>query len=144
MNKAAIAKIKAELVSQQITESGFVELTGGPEYFAGNPIGDDEDFSQYLTNIGATGSIAPYITDIAVDTNPSAGVTTKYTMRTWTPRLGKLEDWKLKQGVKQTRDLHKRDMENNDRVYKEARVSQQVLLDVTKAALNTAIIPRII
>ena len=144
MNKAAIAKIKAELVSQQITESGFVELTGGPEYFAGNPIGDDEDFSQYLTNIGATGSIAPYITDIAVDTNPSAGVTTKYTMRTWTPRLGKLEDWKLKQGVKQTRDLHKQDMENNDRVYKEARVSQQVLLDVTKAALNTAIIPRII
>jgi hypothetical protein len=124
MNKAAISKIKAALVSQQITESGFVELTGAPEYALGTPIGNDEDFSRYLSNIGATGSITPYITDVAVDTNPSAGVTTKYTMRTWTPRLGKLEEWKLKQGVKQTRDLLKSDMEKNDRVYKQEMQKQ--------------------
>ena len=120
MNRAALSKIKADLVSHQITESGFVELTGGPEYFAGRPIGKDEDFITYLVNNGIDPhqGLSPYITDIGVDTNPSAGITTKYTMRTWAPRLGKLEEWKLRQGISQTRDKYRSDMEKNTEEHK--------------------------
>ena len=149
MNTSAISKIRADLVFQQITESGFVELTGGPEYFAGRPIGWDDDqseftrFLDYFQN-GAFSSmqgITPYITDIGVDTNPSAGVTTKYTMRTWVPRLGKLEEWKLREGIRQTKELHKSNMEKNTRQHKEAtRASAQKKQDIM-LDLGTLILP---
>ena len=129
MNEAAISKIKADMVAQQITESGYVELTGGPEYFAGRPVGADKDFLQYLTNIGIDvthGGMSPYITDIGVDTNPSAGVTTKYTMRTWTPRLGKLEDWKLKEGIKMHKEIQRNNMEKNTDKHKDLLRSEKL------------------
>ena len=39
-------------------------------------------------------------------------------MRTWAPRLGKLEEWKLRQGISQTRDKYRSDMEKNTDEYK--------------------------
>jgi len=156
MNTSAISKIRADLVFQQITESGFVELTGGPEYFAGRPIGLDEDqseftrFLDYFQNgaFSNTQGITPYITDIGVDTNPSAGVTTKYTMRTWVPRLGKLEEWKLREGIRQTKELHKSNMEKNTRQHKEAtrgvNIGRKVLESGIGAMHGVTIVPGIL
>ena len=39
-------------------------------------------------------------------------------MRTWAPRLGKLEEWKLRQGISQTRDKYRSDMEKNTEEHK--------------------------
>jgi hypothetical protein len=143
MNEAALSKIKADMVAQQITESGYVELTGGPEYFAGRPIGADADFLQFLTNLGIDithGGMSPYITDIGVDTNPSAGVTTKYTMRSWTPRLGKLEDWKLKEGIKMHKEIQRNNMEKNTDKHK-ALLRSQVLTEAQQRNISRSTQP---
>jgi len=145
MNEAALSKIKADMVAQQITESGYVELTGGPEYFAGRPIGADADFIQYLTNIGIDithGGMSPYITDIGVDTNPSAGVTTKYTMRSWTPRLGKLEDWKLREGIKMHKEIQRNNMEKNTDKHKVLLRSQALTEAQTRSISRSTYDPK--
>ena len=102
MNEAALSKIRKDTVDQQVVESGFVELVGGPEYLSGAPI-------DHLI----PGRPGPFITDIAVDTNPSAGVTTRYTMRSWTPRLGKLQQWTTKTLSETSKAMTRNQFESN-------------------------------
>ena len=75
LNTMAKSQLKSTLVAQQISETGSVELTGGPVYFAGRPIvvvGVDK---------------GPYITGITVDIGATSAVTTTYTMSNWIPEL---------------------------------------------------------
>ena len=75
MNEMAKSQVKSSLVSQQVSETGSVELVGPPEYFLGRPI------------VVLGPDVGPYITGITVDVNASAGITTTYTMRSWIPDL---------------------------------------------------------
>ena len=97
LNKSAKSQLRKTLVSQQIAETGSVELVGGPHYFAGRPI----------VVFGVL--LGPYITGITVDIGATSAVTTTYTMSSWIPELpggaGPREEGEAAKGYSEARKL---------------------------------------
>ena len=102
MNNSADAKVDSAVSVQLISEAGSIEFPGTPTISLGSQLQ----------------SAGPYITDINVQIDNSRGVTTTYSMRTWTPQPYKLRKeeadaqtrtaLKAQRNIGNTRDVVKR------------------------------------
>lgn len=72
MNLAASGKVVNAISNMQQSETGSFEVPGAPAFSLGS----------------ALVAGGPYVTDMVVSVDATAGVTTRYVMSTWSPRFG--------------------------------------------------------
>lgn len=125
MNLAAAAKIQNMVTQMQVTETGFIEVAGEPQYSLGD-------------TLDANG---PNLTDISVSMGEN-GVTTTYRFSTFVPRFGQLGKYNIDRMRRLNQISQQYYRDNNSKIRYNLYLSKRAQIGQASAAAYLASFPQ--